>query len=163
MEAKGEFLKITPGNLVKIVPATWRDVFELQDLEKACFSLDAWPLLDLMCVLIMPKVVRWKAVIGERMVGFIAADIRRRQDCSWIATFGVLPEYQQRGIGTALLQACEAQVQTSRICLSVRRSNRAALALYRKFGYREVGEWPRYYRGAEDALVLERILPQSMA
>ena len=79
----------------------------LRQLESVCFPKDAWPLLDMLGVLTLPNVVRLKAVVGEQMVGFIAGDIRRVENVAWIATIGVLPEYRRRGIGTALLQACE--------------------------------------------------------
>ncbi len=144
---------------VRIEPATWRDVSALRRLEQACFPKDAWPLWDLVGVLTLPNVVRLKAVADEGMVGFIAGDVRPSQHMAWIATFGVLPEYQGRGIGKALLQACEARLEVASIRLSVRASNQVAIRLYESFGYRRVGSWPKYYEDGEDALVLEKQRP----
>ncbi len=148
---------IEPGSCVKIVPATWRDLNDLRYMEKTCFKDDAWPLWDVLGVLSFPSVVRVKAV-GEdgQMVGFIAGDERRSHNMAWIVTFAVLPTHQRRGIGSELLAACEAQITLPVIRLSVRRSNEVALRLYKKFGYREVGVWPNYYIGKEDARVLEK-------
>ena len=139
--------------------ATWRDLNALRNLERVCFPEDAWPLLDLIGVLTLPSIIRLKAVTQEdKMVGFIAGDIRQSEKVTWIATIGVLPEYRGQGIGSALLEACEARVPTPSIRLSVRISNQPAIQLYRSFNYNEVGMWPRYYNDKEDALVMEKRL-----
>jgi hypothetical protein len=36
-----------PGSDILIAPASLRDVMSLHELEKKCFQLDAWPLLDI--------------------------------------------------------------------------------------------------------------------
>jgi ribosomal protein S18 acetylase RimI-like enzyme len=143
---------------VSIEQANWRDLNALRQVERVCFPMDAWPIWDLLGVLTLPNVVRLKAMADERMVGFIAGDIRPRQDLAWIATIGVVPEYRRRGIGAALLQACEAQVAVRHVRLSVRVSNRAAIELYERFNYQRVGRWERYYQDGEDALVMEKAL-----
>jgi ribosomal-protein-alanine N-acetyltransferase len=147
-----------PGSSFEIVRATWRDLNELRHLEKACFGDDAWPLIDLISVLSIANVVRLKAVIDERMVGFIAGDSRGSRDVGWIATLGVLPAYRRRGIASALLQACEDRLEVIRVRLSVRENNQPALQLYRGFGYMRVGIWPDYYKDKSDAIVLEKWL-----
>ncbi len=149
-----------PGSRYSIQPATWRDLNPVRELEKDCFPLDAWPLWDIIGVLTVPNVVRLKAVVDGRLVGFIAGDIRPSQHMAWIATIGVKPEYRQQGIGTALLRACEerlrSQVASVRLC--VRASNETAIRLYLRQGYEKAGSWPRYYQNGEDATVMEKRL-----
>jgi len=145
-----------PGNATLIEPATWRDLSSVRSLEQTCFPLDAWPLLDLIGILTFPRVIRLKATADGRMVGFIGADVRPLQKLAWIATIGVLPEYRRRGIATALIQACEERVSVPSIRLNVRLSNRAAIHLYRRLGYHEVGMWEKYYQDGEAALVFEK-------
>ena len=70
----------------------------------------------------------------------------------------MVPEYRRRGIGAALLQACEAQLGVRRVRLSVRASNRPAIELYERFDYQQVGRWGHYYQDGEDALVMEKTL-----
>jgi ribosomal-protein-alanine N-acetyltransferase len=144
------------GAGVEILPASWRDFGALKRLEQICFPKDAWPVWDLMGVLIMPDVIRLKAVAVGEMVGFIAGDVRRSQRVTLIATIGVLPEYRRRGVGAALLAACESRALQGVIRLNVRQTNRAAIRLYRGFGYEEVGIWPNYYQDGEDALIMEK-------
>ncbi|OGO64163.1 MAG: hypothetical protein A2Z45_08015 [Chloroflexi bacterium RBG_19FT_COMBO_55_16] len=148
----------TPGSPAIIEPATWRDLNSLRHLEQVCFPHDAWPLWDLIGVLTFSKVVRLKAMSDGRLVGFIAADIRRAEGLAWIATIGVLPEYRQHGIGTTLLRACENRLVVPRIRLSVRASNGPAIRMYTRLGYKRSGVWSRYYSDGEDALVLEKYL-----
>ena len=151
-----------PGSGIKIIPATWRDVKELYQLERICFQADAWPMLDVLGVLTLPQLIRLKAVDQEAMIGFIAADLRRLQQTAWIATFCVLPDYRKTGIGSALLESCESQINLLRIRLSVRQSNIPAIQLYKKHGYVQVDFWRAYYKGGDDALIFEKTLvPQA--
>lgn len=140
----------------EVLRAGWHDLNDLRKLEEICFADDAWPLWDLVAVLTLPKVIRLKNMQDGKMVGFIAGDPHPRENIGWIATLGVLPEYRKLGIATILLQACEKQLGFPRIRLSVRRSNEAAIHLYRKFGYELVDTWRGYYHSGEDALVMEK-------
>jgi ribosomal-protein-alanine N-acetyltransferase len=141
---------------VAIEPANLRDLGALRHVEQVCFPKDAWPLLDLVSVLTFGGVIRLKAVSEKQMIGFIAGDVKRMEGISWIATLAVLPEFRGRGIGAALLQACEAQIPVNRIRLCVRPSNDVAIRLYERFGYTRVGEWTKYYSDGESALVMEK-------
>ena len=86
------------------------------------------------------------------------ADIRRHQDLAWIATIAVHPDYRRRGIARQMLARVEELVPVSRMRLSARASNRAAIALYQRQGYEQVDVWPKYYSGGEDAVVMEKLL-----
>ncbi len=151
-------ISILPGSGIRITNATWHDLRELYQLEKLCFQVDAWPVLDILGVLTLPQVLRIKAVDDHKMVGFIAADLRRTQQVAWIATFAVHPDYQKAGIGSALLETCESQINLPRIRLSVRQSNQAAIQLYQKHSYLQVEIWRAYYKGGDDALIFEKNL-----
>lgn len=139
-----------------MLPANWRDLGGLRQLEKACFPVDSWPLLDLIGVLSLPNIVRLKAVISDQMIGFVAGD-RKSSDLGWIATISVLPEYRRQGIAAALLTECETRLEVARIRLSVRLGNTRAIQLYEGFGYQRVDIWPKYYQDGTDALVFEKL------
>ena len=142
---------------IGIEPASWRDLGTVRHLEQVCFPLDAWPLWDIIGVLTFPGIVRLKAVnTAMQLVGFVAGDIRRDDDVSWIATIAVLPAYQGQGIGRRLLEACEKQLPTSSIRLCVRTTNDAAIHLYETAGYERAGNWKNYYQDGADALVMEK-------
>jgi ribosomal protein S18 acetylase RimI-like enzyme len=141
----------------KILPATWHDLTALGQLEKVCFPKDAWPLWDLIGVLTLPGIVRLKASADEHhMVGFIASEKRLGDGVSWITTLAVLPAYRRQGIARALLATCEAEIETPRIRLTVRRSNIGASQLYKEADYHLLEVWPHYYQDGEDGLVMEK-------
>jgi len=143
---------------MEIQPASIRDLGALRRLEHVCFEKDAWPLLDLIAVLTWPDVIRLKAVENGELIGFVAGDPRNSDGVSWVATIGVDPRYQRRGIGRALLRACEEKARLPRMKLTVRLSNEPAISLYEKEGYRSVDIWKRYYNDGEDGLVMEKTL-----
>ena len=144
------------GN-IEIFEANLKDLGEIRRFEKECFGVDAWPLVDLIAMLVFPGIVRLKAVADGLLVGVVAGDVRRSQNRAWIVTLGVRPEYRRKGIARMLLRECEKRLAASTIRLSVRRSNLAAISLYEKEGYRQVDVWEKYYVDREDALVLEKI------
>lgn len=140
----------------EIQTASLGDLGELRKLEQVCFGKDSWPLIDLFGVLTFPNVVRLKAVVAGRMIGFAAGERKPAEGRGWVTTIGVQPEYRRTGIGRVLLAACEEGLSLPRIRLCVRRSNLAAIKLYEQTGYKHVGVWPEYYADREDALVMEK-------
>ncbi len=147
---------------IEILPATWRDLNGLRQVEQVCFPKDAWPFWDLAAVLTLPDVIRLKAADGDKMIGFISGDIRRRDVLGWITTLAVLPEYQHQGIATRLLTLCEEKMNMPRVRLCVRSSNLPAINLYKREGYHQAAVWPVYYGDGEDALVLEKTAPEQV-
>lgn len=146
---------------MEIVPASILDLNALHKLEHESFAQDAWSLFDLIAVLTFPEVVRLKAVEDGRMVGFVAGDPRPHDSWGWIATIAVDSRYRRRGIGRALLHACEAKLGVPRSRLTVRLSNQAAISMYEKDGYVTTDIWSRYYNDGEDGMVMEKNLERN--
>jgi len=153
-----EAVLTVPGSHYQIEMASWRDLSSIRDLESICFPRDAWPLLDMIGVLSLPQVVRYKVEDRGQVIGFVAGDIRRMQHLGWIATICVHPDYRGMGIGRALLSLCEEKMGMPKVKLTVRQTNYAAIDLYRRQGYIETGQWKRYYKGGENAVVMEKVL-----
>ena len=143
---------------MEIVKASFLDLNALRKLENETFAKDAWPLFDLIAVLTLPDVIRLKAVEDDQMVGFIAGDPRPREGWGWVATIAVDSRYQRRGIGRALLHACENKLGVPRSRLTVRLSNHGAISMYEKEGYKSIDVWKAYYNDGEDALLMEKDL-----
>lgn len=139
---------------LQILPAGLRDSCSLYRLEKRCFRLDAWPLIDILFAMVLPGLVRLKAIENGRLVGFILG--QKDRGTGWIATFAVDEPHRGRGIGSELLAAAEARLSTDKVRLCVRKTNKAAIRLYSRRGYETIKTWKRYYRGGEDALVMEK-------
>jgi ribosomal protein S18 acetylase RimI-like enzyme len=142
----------------EIAHAGLLDLNAVRELEDLSFEQDAWPLIEMIGVLSLPSIERWKAVQSDKLVGFVAADIRRRQDLAWIATIAVHPDHRGLGIGDALMQTVEDRVGMPAMRLSVRANNLKAMRLYQRRGYEQIDVWPNYYVGGEDAIVMEKKL-----
>ncbi|MBL8100833.1 MAG: GNAT family N-acetyltransferase [Anaerolineales bacterium] len=143
---------------MEITKATILDLNALRKLEKESFAKDAWPLLDLIAVLTFPNVIRFKAMDDNQMVGFIAGDPRPNDGWGWVATIAVDPRFRLRGIGRALLRACEKELGVPRVRLTVRTSNQGAITMYEKEGYQTIDIWQNYYNDGEPAMVMEKVL-----
>jgi [ribosomal protein S18]-alanine N-acetyltransferase len=144
---------------VTIERAVWRDTRALTQLDRRSFKpIDAYAWYEFLLLCTGRSVIALKAVSGDRLVGFIAADQRRSEGHTIIVTIAVDPDYQRRGIGERLLRAVEARSAVPRFQLMVRQSNLPALRLYRKLNYDIVDTWRRYYEDGEDAYVMEKNL-----
>jgi ribosomal-protein-alanine N-acetyltransferase len=129
----------------------------IRGLEHACFGHDAYDLLALLELLISPKMMRLKATLNGRIVGFVAGELDRREKHGWIVTLGVQPNCEGQGIGTRLLLDMEQRMALPLIKLTVRKSNTRAVRLYEHHGYKFVHAIARYYNDGEDGLLMEKI------
>jgi ribosomal-protein-alanine N-acetyltransferase len=146
----------SPDGEFQIVHSNWRDIRDVRALEKACFGRDAWGYGELVFVYGAFGAVRLKAMAEGRLIGFISGEPRPAEGFAWISTIGVHPDYRRLGIGSRLLSECEALLDEQRLRLTVRAANHAAIALYHRFGYREVERWQGYYADGETGIVMEK-------
>jgi ribosomal-protein-alanine N-acetyltransferase len=103
-----------------------------------------------------------RAQRGEpwRIIGFLI--YWNVHDEVHVLNLAVRPEARRRGVGRALMAEAAARGRANGaalLTLEVRRSNEAALELYRTLGFRAVGIRPNYYADEhEDAIVMVRDL-----
>ena len=79
-----------------------------------------------------------------------------------LISIAVLPEYQRRGIGYALMQKVMQAIllyEATEFFLEVRVSNTPAVNLYKKMGFTIVRTKKSYYADREDAYLMSRELP----
>ncbi|MCX8281812.1 ribosomal protein S18-alanine N-acetyltransferase [Phyllobacterium sp. 0TCS1.6C] len=94
--------------------------------------------------------------------GFVLA--RQILDEAEILTIGVAPASQRQGLGYALMDATLRHLHNARagmLFLEVDELNAAAIALYRRLGFKQVGRRPGYYEtaaGRVAALTMRRDL-----
>lgn len=84
--------------------------------------------------------------------------------CAWfifdegqIVNIAVLPHYRRYGVGKSLIQHLIEEAKTRGVhtlSLEVRKSNHAALEMYKSFGFQVVAERKRYYENSEDAILM---------
>ena len=74
-----------------------------------------------------------------------------------VQNIAVVPQLRGRGLGSALLQALHeiaSRRGAQEVLLEVRESNETAQSLYRRFGYTEIAQRPRYYPDGETAVIM---------
>lgn len=96
----------------------------------------------------------------DKAIGFIVL-LDQHNVCE-ILSIAVHPDYQRKGYGQQLLAHAIVYAEAhefERIDLEVRASSDAAISLYRRVGFEEVGRRKHYYpsdSGREDALLMSR-------
>jgi ribosomal-protein-alanine N-acetyltransferase len=97
---------------------------------------------------------------SERIVGFLIYWLVH--DEVHVLNVAVDPSQRRRGVARLLLEETERRAHEANaalLTLEVRRSNTAALDLYKQFDYRAVGVRPNYYADeGEDAIVMTKEL-----
>lgn len=133
------------------------DVPVVMAVERAAYS-GGWPATAFERELTGNGMARY--IVLEEAGGGIAgfAGLWLMVDEAHVVTVAVLPEERRRGLGRLLVHGLvELAIEhgMSVATLEVRESNEAARALYREYGFYEVGERKRYYSdNREDAVIM---------
>ena len=132
------------------------DIATVHEIERLSFRTP-WPSYAFEQELASNRLARYLVVrIGERLVAF--AGLWLMADEAHVTTFAVHPDWRRRGIAQRLMVALvelSLEIGAQRMTLEVRAGNDAAQALYRRFGFIDVGRRPRYYTDDnEDALIM---------
>ncbi|HEX2015597.1 MAG TPA: ribosomal protein S18-alanine N-acetyltransferase [Solirubrobacteraceae bacterium] len=139
----------------------YADLPQVVGIERRAFPTP-WSLAMFVLELSKPSGICLAAVgpgrsTGERrLLGYL---ICSRYDTVWhLMNVAVDPAEVRRGVATALLTRLYEQAgQDARYTLEVRPSNRVAIALYERDGFRGAGIRQRYYQdNGEDALIMWR-------
>ena len=107
----------------------------------------------------VPAQVRTARNISTATLGFIVAQFRHRT--GHIITIDVLPEHRRLGVGSTLLEACEARLKIqccSSVSLETAVDNTAALSFYKRHRYHVIKIIPHYYSTGVDAFLLSKEL-----
>ena len=144
---------------VTIAPMTTADLDDLARLESICFSTP-WTRnmlaeeLDNACAAYLVA----KEAESGTIVGY--AGLQVAADEGYITNIAVFPACRRQGVATALLRVFLDFAQANRLSfltLEVRAGNAAAIGLYEKYGFRQVGRRKNYYtKPKEDALLMTR-------
>ena len=137
------------------------DIPEVASLEREVFT-DPWSADSFLAEVERRPEIGYPMVLRERgaliayaVVWFIVDEIH-------IGNIAIHPDYQRQGHATALIEHILVEGRRrsmSFATLEVRPSNRGAMALYDRFGFRKVAIRKGYYRdNREDAHVLVRAL-----
>ncbi len=152
--------KLEESNSFEVRPMTPADLARVLEIEQVAFR-NPWS-----AELLRRELGHdWSTILvaeepGPRgqvtLVGFVIFWIVH--DELHVLNVATAPEHRNRGVARTVLDAALDQGRRKRCTLAtleVRRSNAAALGLYRDFGFRPVGIRPNYYVDeGEDAIVM---------
>ncbi len=138
-------------------PADQGDEADLARLEQEAFGDRSWGAQNLEGSFATPGVaVLFGGHRGAPPLGFaIWRDIGMEAE---LLSIGVMPKVRENALGAALLVAVigdAGQAGAQKLFLEVDAGNQAALALYRKSGFLEIGRRRAYYRDGADALTMQ--------
>lgn len=123
----------------------------IAELHKLCFPNKPWGTQE------FASLQKSGAEIISSEHGFIVW--RAAADEVEIITIGVHPDHRGAGIADALLGLMERDIKnknTRKIFLEVAADNHAAIGLYKKHGFCQIGIRPKYYDGKTDAIVMQK-------
>ena len=97
--------------------------------------------------------------ISKTIAGFILTE--RPHEFAHIITLDVLEPYRRQSVGSRLLGAAEQEASASGAALmylETATANKAAIALWKKHGYRESGTIENYYGRGQNAFEMQKRL-----
>jgi ribosomal-protein-alanine N-acetyltransferase len=141
---------------VDIRRLSYPDLPQVTAIERRVFPTP-WSLAMFVLELSKQSGICLAAVSEGRLVGYL---ICSRYDTVWhVMNVAVDLPHQRRGLASAMLAELYEQVgdDSARFTLEVRPSNKVAIHLYEREGFRAAGMRRRYYQdNGEDALVMWR-------
>lgn len=145
-----------PIDVVILREMTLADVPKVNDLEQRLYPVDAWSIRMFLEELAQTETRRYLvAEVGSQIVGY--AGLMCIEPTADIQTITVVPEYEGRGIGSALLAQLIGEAARRRaqdVLLEVRKDNPRAQQLYLRFGFEQIHVRRCYYRDGVDALIM---------
>lgn len=122
-------------------------VFQLHEIEKACFGRDAWTVNNLISEFQNEYSHLFGEVVDGAVIGY--ACVRIMYEEAQICNIAVMPDYRRQGIATRLLNVVDGFSSTQgceRSELEVNVCNSPAVELYKKCGYEIAGTRINFYR-----------------
>ncbi len=143
------------GNDIIIRTAVYRDLEDIFRIELESFKIP-YPKKYLAALLALAGDLFLVAETQEGIVGY-AVGILRLNHIGHIVSIAVTKRWRRKGIGTRLIRELERRfkernMKASR--LEVRVSNKPAIKLYEKLGYKVVDRIENYYPDGEDAYLM---------
>ncbi len=152
-----------PGKSMKrrVRPARRADLDALVALEQRVFATDRLSRASLRRLLASKTARVIVAEVGARLAGAAVVLFRSHATVARLYSIAVAPPMCGKGVAVVLLAAAE-RAAAARKCrcmrLEVHETNAAAIARYRKSGYRQFGCHVAYYGDGGDALRFEKQL-----
>jgi [ribosomal protein S18]-alanine N-acetyltransferase len=133
----------------KIRPVRNEDIAAISELEEASFK-DPFPSYFLSQLAEANPDTFLVTEINEKIVGYAVVD--NWTDQQHLVSIAVSAGLRRKGIGQALLHGIMKRLREGPLGLEVRKSNTAAIELYHRNGFTDMGVVHSYYKDGEDAI-----------
>ncbi|MBI5461577.1 MAG: GNAT family N-acetyltransferase/peptidase C39 family protein [Gammaproteobacteria bacterium] len=141
--------------------ATIDDLDALVELENRCFELDRLSRRNFRYMLTKANGATLVEDCQGELAGYVLVLFHAGTSLARMYSLAVDRSHRGEGLGGTLIEAAEAAA-LKRGCvymrLEVRPDNAGAIALYRKYGYRQFGVLDDYYEDHADALRFEKLM-----
>jgi [ribosomal protein S18]-alanine N-acetyltransferase len=143
----------TGPSRVSIRQLVYADLPAVLSIERRSFPTP-WSLAMFVLELSKPSGICLAATSDGHLVGYLICS--RYADVWHLMNVAISPDRRREGIATNLIESLFEQAgRDARYTLEVRTSNRPAIAMYERFGFRPGGHRRRYYHdNGEDALIM---------
>lgn len=152
--------KSKPKSLrIRVRPARRGDLDALLELEQRVFATDRLTRQSMRHLLASSSARVIVAEARGRLAGAAVMLFRSQATVARLYSIAVLPAMSGKGVACALLAMAERGAAARKcrcVRLEVHESNRKAISLYRKSGYRQFGCHVKYYEDGGDALRFEK-------
>ncbi len=147
---------------VEIEDATLEHLDKLFEIELQCFTNEAFTKRQISYLLTDYNTIGLVAKIKNEIVGFIIMQLEAEEETVFghIITLNVSMKHRRKGVAQAMVQEAEGILKSKGVCesrLEVKQGNFAAIKLYHRLGYREIGKLDHYY-GKKHGLYLKKNL-----
>jgi ribosomal protein S18 acetylase RimI-like enzyme len=145
-------------NTITLTPCANNDWEDILAIERAVFGSEGF---DPYFIRMIPFLFGRTCTIArdrDRAIGYSLGAIEDRPpNEGWLLSVAVLRGYERRGLGRALSTRCVELLRgngAKAIKLTVAPDNVAALRIYSRLGFREVGRRPDFYGPGKDRLLM---------
>ncbi len=128
------------------------DIPAVCEIEKECFTAEAWSEESFSYRLGKPQFISLVAVESGEVVGYIAAT--EISDEQYLDSLAVRADKRGKGVATSLMKAAFNRKKS--VFLEVRESNMAAISLYKKLGFSEYAIRRSYYDNPTENAIMMR-------
>lgn len=137
-----------------VFPVSKDKIHDIYCIAEKCFS-DPWSESLFESVFEHPDSCFMGVQVNDILAGYII--VQKMGDVMSVDDIAVLPDFRRCGIAQKLLEKAHEKFSGYDFILEVRESNMAAVSLYMKLGYEQVGFRKRYYSNpVEGALLMTR-------
>ena len=134
--------------MIEKLEFTMQNIIALSSVEKVCFQRDAWSIAALRGEFEND----YSHFFAERnddgkIVGYVC--VRTMMEEAQVCNVAVIPEYRRQGVATRLIKYMlefAKSKECTRCELEVNTMNEAAIGVYKKCGFEEVGVRKNFYR-----------------